>query len=170
VLVMAVCVLPLATVEPFATIISDRIDSFTNLRRDTSYNERSELYEKNVELAFSSGLGKGIGSKYFVNEKGLLQEVTLDSGILDIFFTLGWFGAIPYIGGLALIIFELFKSNVGRFDAFASAARAVGLSILAQLLFGSVMLALSGVVFWSFLGIAMAANKYHQHEKALKSR
>jgi len=170
ILVMAICVLPLATVEPFSTIISDRIDSFTNLSRDTSYNERSELYEKNVELAFSSGLGKGIGSKYFVNDNGLLQEVTLDSGILDIFFTLGWFGAIPYIGGLALIMFELFNSNVGRFDAFASAARAVGLSILAQLLFGSVMLALSGVVFWSFLGMAMAANKYHQHEKALKSR
>lgn len=168
ILVMAICVLPLATIEPFSEIITSRLETFTNLKKDTSYNERSELYEQNVELAFSSGLGRGIGSKYYVNEKGLLQEVTLDSGILDIFFTLGWFGAIPYIGGLALIFFELFKSNVGRSDAFASAARAIGLSILAQLLFGSVMLALSGVVFWCFLGMGMAANKYNQHEKALK--
>ncbi|KJH69967.1 O-antigen ligase family protein [Aliterella atlantica] len=168
ILAIALCVLPLATIEPFSEIISARLETFTNLQKDTSYNERSELYEKNVELAFSSGLGRGIGSKYYVNEEGLLQEVTLDSGILDIFFTLGWFGAIPYIGGMALVVFELFKSDVGRSDAFASAARAIGLSILAQLLFGSVMLALSGVVFWSFLGIGMAANKYHQNEKALK--
>lgn len=168
IIVMALCVVPLATIEPFAEIIGDRLESLTNAKKDTSFNERSELYERNLAIAFSSGLGNGIGSKYFVNEKGLLQEVTLDSGILDVFFTLGWFGAVPYLGGIILAVYNLLTSAEGRSDAFASASRAITLGILFQMLFANVMLALTGVVFWTFLGIGMAANKYHQHEKSLK--
>ena len=168
IIVMALCVVPLATIEPFAEIIGNRIESLTNAKKDVSFNERSALYERNLAIAFSSGLGNGIGSKYFVNEKGLLQELTLDSGILDVFFTLGWFGAVPYFGGVILAVFSLLTSVEGRSDAFASAARAITLGLLFQMLFGNVMLALTGVVFWTFLGIGMAANKYHQHEKSLK--
>jgi len=170
IVVMALCVVPLTTIEPFAEIINARIESLTNLKKDTSFNERSALYERNLNLAFSSGLGKGIGGKYIVNDQGLLQEVTLDSGILDVFFTLGWFGAIPYLSGIALALFNLLKSSEGRSDAFASAARAISLGVLAQMLFANVMLALTGVVFWAFLGMSMAANKYHQNERLLKKR
>ena len=74
-------------------------------------------------------MGNGIGGKYIVNDKGLLQEVTLDSGILDVFFTLGWFGAVPYFSGIAIALFNLLKSSEGRSDAFASAARAISLGI-----------------------------------------
>ncbi len=170
IIVMALCVVPLTTIEPFAEIINSRLESFTNLKKDTSFNERAALYERNVNLAFSSGLGNGIGSKYFVNEKGLLQELTLDSGILDVFFTLGWFGAVPYLGGLIMAMYSLLTSPEGRFDTFASAARAITLGILIQMLGGNVMLALSGVLFWSFLGLGMAASKYHQHERLLKKK
>lgn len=170
IIVMALCVVPLTTIEPFAEIINARFETLTNLKKDTSFKERSDLYERNINLAFSSGLGNGIGGKYFVNEKGLLQEVTLDSGILDVFFTLGWFGAIPYLGGIAIAMYNLLTSPEGRFDAFASAARAISLGILFQMLFGNALLALSGMVFWAFLGIGMAANKYHQYEKLQKQR
>ena len=168
IIVMALCVVPLATIEPFAEIIGARLESLTSPKKDTSFKERSALYEGNITIAFSSGLGNGIGSKYFVNKKGLLQEVTLDSGILDVFFTLGWFGAVPYLGGIMLAVFNLLKSAEGRSDAFASTARAIILGVLFQMIFGNVMVALSGMVFWAFLGIGMAANKYHQYEKLQK--
>jgi O-Antigen ligase len=168
--VMALCVVPLATIEPFAEIINARLESLTNIQDDTSFNARAELYERNINIAFSSGLGNGIGGKYFVNEKGLLQEVTLDSGILDVFFTLGWFGAIPYLGGIILALYNMLTSSEGRADAFASAARAISLGILLQMLGGNVMLALTGVIFWSFLGIGMAANKYNQYERLLNKK
>lgn len=166
IIVMALCVVPLTTIEPFAEIINARFETLTDLKKDTSFKERSDLYERNINLAFSSGLGNGIGGKYFVNEKGLLQEVTLDSGILDVFFTLGWFGAIPYLGGIAIAMYNLLTSPEGRFDAFASAARAICLGVLFQMLFGNALLALSGMTFWAFLGLGMAANKYHQYEKS----
>jgi O-Antigen ligase len=170
IIVMALCVVPLTTVEPFAEIINSRLESFTNLKGDTSFNERTALYNRNINLAFSSGLGNGIGSKYFINEKGLLEELTLDSGILDVFFTLGWFGAIPYLGGIIIAMFNLLTSSEGRSDGFASAARAISFGVLAQMLLGNVMLALSGVVFWGFLGMGMAASKYNQHERLLKKK
>lgn len=166
--VMALCVVPLTTIEPFAEIINARIESFTNLKGDTSFNERAALYERNVNLAFSSGLGNGIGSKFFVNEKGLLQELTLDSGVLEVFFTLGWFGAIPYVSGIVLAMYRLLTSPEGRFDAFASAARAIALAIVLQMLSSNTLIALSGVIFWSFLGLGLAASKYHQHERLMK--
>ena len=170
IIVMALCVVPLTTIEPFAKIINSRVESLTNLKKDTSFNERSALYDRNLNLAFSNGLGNGIGGKYIVNDKGLLQEVTLDSGILDVFFTLGWFGAVPYFTGIAIALFNLLKSSEGRSDAFASATRAISLGILSQMLFANVMLALTGVVFWAFLGMSMAADKYHQNERLLKKR
>ncbi|MBW4664109.1 MAG: hypothetical protein KME01_07915 [Chroococcus sp. CMT-3BRIN-NPC107] len=170
ILIMALCVVPLTTIEPFAEIINSRLESFTNLKRDTSFNERSQLYQENINLALSSGLGNGIGSKYFVNEKGLLQEVTLDSGILDVFFTLGWFGAIPYLGSVIMAMFNLLTNTEGRADGFSRAARAISVGVIVQMLFGNVVLALPGMVFWSFLGIGMAANKYHQHERLLNKK
>lgn len=168
--VIALCVIPLTTIEPFAEIINARIESFTTIKKDTSFNARAALYERNIGIAFSSGLGSGIGSKYFVNEQGLLQEVNLDSGILDVFFTLGWFGAVPYFGGVIIALVNLFTNFEARSDGFANASRAICLGVLAQMLSLNILLALGGVVFWSFLGMSMAANKYYHHEKAGKKK
>ncbi len=166
-LVMVLCVLPLATVEPFSKIISDRLGTITDIKNDTSYADRSARYNEKLNLALSNVLGNGIGSIYFVNERGVLEQVVLDSGILDMFFTLGWFGAIPYLGGLALLVINLFRGHEGRNDTFLSAARAIGIAIFSQLWLGSNMLALSGVILWGFFGIAMAARRYYQHQRVL---
>lgn len=165
ILLMALCVLPLTTIEPFSEIINSRFETFSNIQEDTSFNERSENYQANLNLALSSGLGNGIGSVYFINEKGLLEEVVLDSGVLDILFTLGWFGAIPYLSGIILLVISVFQSSEAGSDPFASAARAISIGLVTQLALGSVMLELTGLVFWGFLGVAMAARKYHLQQR-----
>lgn len=165
ILVMAVCVLPLTAIDPFSQIISSRLETFTNIKDDTSFNDRSEMYHEKLSLAFSNGVGNGIGSRFFINQKGELEEIVLDSGILDIFFTLGWFGAIPYVGGLILLLFTLFQYSEVRFDPFMGAARAISLSLFVTLIINSGMLGVSGVVLWGFLGIGMAAHKYYHHQR-----
>jgi hypothetical protein len=90
-----------------------------------------------------------------------------DSGILSMFFSLGWFGTIPYLGGIILLLFSLFQSIDIRADAFASAARAISLGVFAQIGLGSVTLALSGVVFWGFAGMALAASQYHRYQRLI---
>lgn len=164
ILVMVVCVVPLATIEPFSQVINERFESFANLEKDQSYQDRSKNYDRNIGIALSNILGNGIGGTWFVDKDGKLIQIVLDSGILDTFFALGWFGAIPYLGGMILLIYTLFQDSSSRSDPFANAARSISLAVVFQLIFSSLMISLGGVVLWGFLGLAMAAYKYNQHE------
>jgi hypothetical protein len=165
ILVMAMCVVPLTTIEPISEVVAERLESFSNLQDDSSFKDRSGNYDRNLSLALTSGLGSGLGNTWKVNEKtGQIEVFVVDSGILDMFFTLGWFGAIPYMGGLILILISVSKYSEARFDSFVSAARAIGITSCAQLIISSGMLSIAGMILWGFLAMAMAAHKYYQHQ------
>jgi hypothetical protein len=165
ILIMVVCVVPLVAIEPFGSIISERFESFSNLEKDQSYLDRSQNYERNITIALSNLLGNGIGGTWVIDKDGKLIQIVLDSGILDTFFALGWFGALPYLGGLLLLLYNVYQGSEGRSDPFANAARSISLAIVFQLVFSSLMISLGGIVMWGFLGLAMAAKKYHQHQR-----
>ncbi|MFN6514433.1 MAG: O-antigen ligase domain-containing protein [Nostoc sp. CreGUA01] len=166
IVVMAICVVPLTTIEPISEVVSARLETFSNLEKDNSFKDRSETYDKNLSLALSNVLGNGLGNIWKVNEKtGQIEVVVIDSGILDMFFTLGWFGASFYMGGLILLIISVSKYGEGRFDSFISAARAIGISSATQLVIGSGMLSVAGMILWGFLAMAMAGHKYYLHQQ-----
>ncbi|MDJ0732506.1 MAG: O-antigen ligase family protein [Nostocaceae cyanobacterium] len=165
ILIMALCVVPLTTVEPFSEVISDRFETFTNIEKDQSFMDRSENYERNLNVALSTALGNGIGGTWMVDDDGKLIQIVLDSGILDTFFALGWFGAIPYLGAIIILLHNLFQGSEGRSDSFASASRSICIAIFFQLIFSSLMISLAGVVFWGFLGMGMAAKKYYLQQR-----
>lgn len=169
ILLMGLCILPLTAIEPFSEILATRFETFSNLEDDTSLNDRTYNYGKNFNLAMSNLLGNGVGSIYTLNEKGVFEPVVLDSGILDSFFTLGWLGAIPYLGGMLLAMFELFQGAESRADSFLGAARAISIGIISQMIFSSVMLGLSGLVFWSFLAMGLAGQKYYRQQRFSKT-
>ncbi|BAY23477.1 hypothetical protein NIES2100_32420 [Calothrix sp. NIES-2100] len=165
ILVMTICVIPLTTIEPISQVVASRFESFSNLENDTSFKDRSGSYDRNLSIALSNGLGNGLGNIWKVNEKtGQIEVFVIDSGVLDMFFTLGWFGAIPYLGGLILLIVTVSQYSEGRFDSFVSAARAIGITSCAQLIISSGMLSVAGMILWGFLAMAMAAHKYYQHQ------
>lgn len=165
ILIMAVCVVPLATIEPFGSMLSERFGSISNLEKDQSYQDRSANYDRNMGIALSNVLGNGIGGTWVVDKDGKLIQIVLDSGILDTFFALGWFGALPYLGGLLLLLYDVYQTSEARSDPFANAARSISLAIVFQLVFSSLMISLGGIVMWGFLGVAMAAKKYYQHQR-----
>jgi hypothetical protein len=167
IVVMVLCITPLATIEPFSKTINERFESITNLQGDISYQERSNNYEQNLNIALSSPLGRGIGGTWIVDREGRLFQIVLDSGILDTFFALGWFGAIPYLGGLIILLYNAFQGAEGRSDSFANATRSISLGTFFQMIFGSAMLGSVGILLWGFVGMAMAAKKYHQHQRAI---
>lgn len=149
---MALCALPLTTIEPFSGVISERLETFSSGSTDLSYRERTEKYELLLRDSLSQVTGKGLGG----------SGAHIDSAILDMFFSLGWVGALPYLGGLFTLMFRAFQVSAVRFDPFVSAARAIALGVMVQLVFGSVMIGVSGVVMWTFLGMVMAAQKYYR--------
>jgi hypothetical protein len=154
ILMLVICTIPLSTVEPFSQVIQSRVASLSNVKDDQSAKDRTELYGRTLNLALSEVIGKG---------NGTLQPI--DSGIIELLLTLGWMGSIPYIGGLLLIFYRLFQGSKPKSDPFASAARAIVVGFLPMLAGSNVIVGISGMVFWVFLGLGMAANKYHQHQR-----
>ena len=154
ILTIALCMVPLSTVEPFSKVIQSRVTTLSNLQDDQSANDRAELYGRTLNLALSEVIGKG---------NGTLGPI--DSGIIELLLTFGWIGAIPYIGGLLLSFYSLFQASKFKSDPFASAARAIVVGFLPMLAGSNVIAGISGMVFWGFLGLAMAANKYQQHQR-----
>jgi hypothetical protein len=154
-LVIAILVVPLSTVEPFAQVIQSRLTTFTNVGDDQSAKDRAGLYALMIDDALKEFIGNG---------NGTLRPI--DSGVLEMIFTLGWFGSIPYVGGLLLLLYSLFQgSKSSTSDPFACATRAITLGFLPMLAGSNVIAGISGMVFWGFLGIGMAAIKYHQHQR-----
>ncbi|MFG6094993.1 O-antigen ligase domain-containing protein [Leptothoe sp. ISB3NOV94-8A] len=162
ILTLLLCVVPLTMIEPFSDVIGDRIESFTAGGNDSSAEDRSATYKENFNLALSNPYGQGLGGTWRVNEVGKLERVALDSGILDMFFTLGWFGAIPYLGGFLLLVFSAFEHKLGQSDSFLAICRAATLSIFSILALGPFMLGASGMAMWGFLGLGIAGRKYYQ--------
>jgi hypothetical protein len=154
ILIIVLCMIPLSTVEPFAQVIQSRITSLSNVKDDQSAKDRANLYGTTLNLALSEVIGKG---------NGTLEPI--DSGIIELLLTLGWMGAIPYIGGIFLSFYSLFQASKSKSDPFASAARAIVVGFLPMLAGSNVIAGISGMVFWGFLGLGMAANKYHQHQQ-----
>ncbi|MEM7770021.1 MAG: O-antigen ligase family protein [Cyanobacteria bacterium P01_A01_bin.37] len=165
IMIMALCVVPLTLIEPFNEVIVDRLESFTNIQNDSSYEARAETYSDNLDLALSGFLGQGLGSTWIIKPNGQPQRIALDSGILDTFFTLGWFGGVPYIGGMMMLLFNQFRGPEGRNDPFASGARSITLSFFAILSLGPFMVGLAGMVMWGFLGLGMAARKHYVYQE-----
>jgi hypothetical protein len=159
--IIAICVIPLATVEPFAGAISKRLLTLSNLQNDNSFNDRSGNYQQNLDLALQSWMGNGIGGTWTTGADGAITSAVIDSGIIETLLTIGWLGAIPYFLGLCLMMSQVLRSSVGRSDAFMNAARGISLGFFAQLIFGNSITGFSGILLWSFLGVSLAADRYH---------
>jgi len=160
IVITVMCILPLTTMEQFSESINSRFETLTDLKNDQSFSDRSSNYEGNLNKALTEWIGKGLGG----------SGEHIDSAVLDTLFSLGWFGTIFYAGGLLLLLIKLFLDSEGGSDSFASAARGICLSIFVMLIFSSLMLGLSGAVFWGFLGIGSAANRYNKHQALISKQ
>ncbi len=154
VFVLGLAVVPLTTMEPFAETINNRLETLSDLDSDTSAQVRRATYEGLLSQASSSLTGYGTG-----------VMPTYDSAILDLLFTFGWIGMVFYGGGLVLLLLRLFRGkNNGRSDTFFSTIRAIVLAMCLQLVFGNVLARESGIIFWGFVGLGVAAQKYHDYQ------
>ncbi len=162
ILILAVGVVPLTTVEPFSEVINSRVQSFSDAKGDESYNERMAGYTELFDEALGELPGRGLG---FVISSSKTSFGPNDSGILAILFSLGWFGTIPYMSGIALLFFSSFQGGETSFDPFVSTARGISLGVFAQIGLGVATAGVSGNLFWGFAGMAMAAHKYYSYQR-----
>lgn len=153
--------MPLLLLGPVADTVGSRISTLSNPGEDTSFAARAEFYSEFAPKAFLAPLGAGMGGTGLATKLsdsgGELGELAnFDSGIMNIPFTLGWPGTLLYVGALALLLRRAFGGGVHS-DPFTTASQGIVLAVLAQLVFDDFLVGVTGMVFWSFLGLALAA-------------
>ena len=153
--VLALGVIPLTTVEPFAQRITPRIETLFDLENDQSSNERKDLYRQKTDSAFTNFLGNG-----------MVKQDILDSGVIDILSSLGWFGGFFYLSGILLLILRLFMDTAANFNLFVSISLSISFCSLVGLVFGRQQIGAPGMILWSFLSIGMAASRYYLHKRS----
>jgi hypothetical protein len=160
VFLMALLVIPLATIEPFSTTIVSRTQSLTNVQEDNSFKGRNELLQSEISSgrAFTNFLGDGISSQGY------------DSGLLAAVHQLGWFGAICYGGGLISLILKLWQEGDAKLNILVGTFRAVAISCLVRVPANpSAIMGVGGILLWMFLGLNLAARKYHYHQQRIEA-
>ena len=157
VLLIAVLVVPLATMEQFSEKLGGRFTTLSNLEQDRSALVRQETFQNEIGSAITNVVGDGIGTP------------GMDSALLSTLNSLGWFGTIFYSSGLLLLVFKLFQGYDNESNLFLSTSRAIVVSCLVRIpVNGSAISGVGGMLLWGFLGLAMASQKYYQHQRVVK--
>jgi hypothetical protein len=163
--VMIIVVLPLSKLEVFSEAISSRMTSFSNIESDNSYQARLEGFQNFTDDALVEFIGKGLSPTVTAKENnGNTENFSgSDGGLLWVLFSLGWFGTIPFLSGIALLIFQSFQNRNNHLDIFAITVRSIAVSIfcLASIGFPGIFGADGMILVWGFLGIVIASHKYH---------
>ena len=167
ILALAIVVTPLTTIEPFATVIGDRIASFSEIEDNDSYQTRIKGYNELIGAAATEFIGKGLGTEL---ESKTSTLAAFDNGFLVMVFNLGWLGTIPYLTGVFLLVFQLLQSSAASFDLFAGAARAIAIgTFFCQIGLNPVTMGEFAMSVWVFMGFAIAAERYYKHSKKQKT-
>jgi hypothetical protein len=163
--ITALMVLPLLNVGPVADRINERLETIANIGQDTSFRARVEFYEEFLPQALLNPVGEGLGStglgtKLSAEKLGELGEnASFDSGVLELPYLFGWLGTTLYVSGLAWLLYYALRSRRSE-DLFAVASLGVVVGILVQLPFNDKTDGLPGMLLWSFIGLAIAAESY----------
>lgn len=154
---------PLATIEPFSSAISTRLETFSNTDSDYSLNERQTAFKTLIGTALLEVTGRGIGENSIPEVAGVF--IGSDSTILTMLFSLGWLGTLPYIVGLFLLFLRTWFGTEQHSGAFVNASRAAVIGTLLQVGVNPILQNSIGMVLWTFLSIGAAAQQYHRSQE-----
>jgi hypothetical protein len=165
VLVMGLIAWPLLSVGPVAQTIDTRLQTLTEVEQDESFRQRQNFYAEFAPVALTNFVGEGLGSTGLATKLGttggtLGEFAVFDSGLMNIPFVLGWPGSLLYLAGSVWLLIRALRSGGARSDLFVLVSRGIVVAMLTQLLFFNSLVGTAGIVFWSFLGLTLAASTH----------
>ncbi|HEX4065523.1 MAG TPA: O-antigen ligase family protein [Acidobacteriaceae bacterium] len=151
---VGVCIAVAFTFPPARQTIQDRLQSFTDLHDDASYQDRTSGYSEMLPYAEDSPFGSGLGTMdaKFQDDTSL---GTRDSGIWEILLSLGWIGGAVQFVALGLLVFRAWPWGEDS-TPIDTAAACISIGLLSQMALGSVNMGVTGLTIWSFGAMAMA--------------
>jgi hypothetical protein len=153
---LGVCIAGAMAIEPIRENVQNRFSSFTDMKDDTSYQDRQSGHEKMTAYAADEPFGTGLGTMD-ANFTGKTALGTRDSGLWEIALSLGWVGGAVYLAALGLLMWNAWRAGLSRTGTELIAA-CICIGLISQLLLGSVMLGVTGCTIWMFGAIAMTSS------------
>lgn len=150
----SICAAIVIMVTPAHETILDRLNTFTDLSNDTSYQERTRGYSQLLPYAMEEPFGSGLGTmdaKFHDN----ISLGTRDSGFWEIILSLGWIGGAVYLLSLVMLAVRSWPHGKECSSEYTAAA-CITIGLLSQMALGSMMLGFTGLAIWSFGAMAMA--------------
>ena len=161
ILMTALIILPVISIEPFSTTITERIATFDDTDTDGSLNSRREALFLLIGHAATEFVGGGLENPITPGVVVSKEYVIGDNGMLVIFFALGWIGGLPYLLSLTLLIFQIRQACLKNQDLVLQATYAIILGHVSQILFKSLTIGGFAMVLWGFIGMGMSARNYY---------
>jgi hypothetical protein len=145
--------------------VSGRAASLSKIEEDRSYNDRLVITQFVVQRLKHNVVGEGLGQlgsagKLQVSNGRKISVTALDSGVLEIFSVMGWMGGTLFTFALFGVLIPIARERRKGRDPIANGAAAAAIAIMIAALFGNVFNGVSGVMFWSAVGLATAGRSY----------
>jgi hypothetical protein len=161
-LFLPLCLVPVLLVPQFKQTVEDRVNTLTDLNRDGSMTDRKIMYKVVGGQLLSDPAGVGLvnGSTFGVD------EMPLDSGLLQTILMLGFVGGAFFAVGIAISIVDLMRrrgSREGSPDEFANALRVLFLVMLIELIGTNVFVNFFGCILWTSYGLWAASRSYARY-------
>jgi hypothetical protein len=157
-----------ANTEPFSTVILKRFETFSNIAEDGSGLERVEQLNRATSALMSEFIGYGNNGQEELSRANNYLLSGYDMGLYQYLACYGWIGSLVYGTGILLIIIKLCQNFPGKSDMFAVSARAIVFACIARVMTSSLLLYEFALPLWLFVGISMAAVKYHSNVQGSK--
>lgn len=153
-LLLAACLIPLSKNSYTGPLLEQRFQSFKNLGKDESFNERANMYRTLFEKAQQDPFGHGL------RNQEVIGNIVVDSGILTTLFSLGWAGALLYLSGAISLVLR--HARAARDDSFAWTCKVICVAFLSQIIGMNIFVGSTGTFFWVLAGMAMSAEQWHR--------
>ena len=154
--------LPLLSLDVFRDTISKRLLSFASITQDNSFKQRMIYSSSTGRVIAGRAEGEGLGA---TGGGTKLQDVgraaSVDNGVLEVFYSLGWPGGALLVVGLMGHLIILARFRDAREDSFANGARANFWALLSIWLIGDIFSGAIGTIYWSALGFTSSAHAYN---------
>jgi hypothetical protein len=145
--------------------VSGRAASLSQIEDDRSFRERKAITNYVMNRLKYNVIGDGLGllggaGKLQVSNGRKVSVTALDSGMLEVFSVMGWMGGALFVFALFGVAIPIARERRARRDEVSNGAAAAVIALLAASLFGNVFNGVSGVMFWSAVGLATAGRSY----------
>ena len=141
-------------------MVSTRLQSFSDPKKDVSYNERIDGHITAFEMLLSEPMGEGMGSvdTDHTTTGGDASIGPHDSTILESLYALGLPGSLLYFAGIGIAgLSMLVPLRTRGSDLFGIAMRAIVVAFFCQFALNSIFVGAFGFIVWTAIAMVLAA-------------